>query len=68
MIRARIQTNTYLSIVNTGNITLTRNDSIVISGTFSCKLKNMNNPNDIIEIKNGRFDYNKKTINKTTFY
>lgn len=59
---------TYLSIANTGSITITRNDDEVISGTFSCKLRNKDNSNDIIEIKDGRFDFNKSTINTTNFY
>ncbi|AKP69055.1 hypothetical protein CG08_0727 [Riemerella anatipestifer] len=58
---------TYLSISNTGSITISRNDSNVISGTFSCKLKNKDNPEDIIEVKDGRFDFNKQTINTTNF-
>ncbi|ADQ81816.1 hypothetical protein [Riemerella anatipestifer] len=59
--------NKYLSLANTGSITITRNDSNVISGTFSCKLKNKDNPEDIIEVKDGRFDFNKQTINTTNF-
>ena len=57
----------YLSIENTGLVTLTKNDNLTISGTFSCKLKNKDNPNDIIEITDGRFDFNKNTINTTNF-
>ncbi|MEJ8598489.1 hypothetical protein JSO59_004260 [Riemerella anatipestifer] len=72
MIRVIINDNnttfkTYLSIANTGSIILTRNDSNIISGTFSCKLKNKENPEDIIEVKDGRFDFNKQTINTTNF-
>ncbi len=58
---------TYLSIANTGTINIKRSDSEIISGTFSCKLKFKDNPNDIIEITNGRFDFNKNTINSTNF-
>ena len=58
---------TYLSVNNSGNITITRNDNQVISGTFSCKLKNKDNPADIIEVKDGRFDFTKATINTTNF-
>jgi hypothetical protein len=58
---------TYLSIANTGSINILRSDNDIISGTFSCKLKYENNPNDIIEIKEGRFDFNKSTINSTDF-
>jgi hypothetical protein len=58
---------TYLSIADTGSIDITRSDNDIISGTFSCKLKYENNPNDIIEIKEGRFDFTKNTINSTNF-
>lgn len=57
----------YLSIANTGTINIKKSDENIIAGTFSCKLKNENNPNDIIEIKNGRFDFNKNTIRNTDF-
>ena len=49
----------YGSIANSGKITFTRNDSKVISGTFYCKLKNRDEPYDIIEITEGRFDLTK---------
>lgn len=58
---------TYLSIADTGSIDITRSDNDIISGTFSCKLKYENNPNDIIAIKEGRFDFTKNTINSTNF-
>ena len=58
---------TYLSIADTGTINITKSDNDIISGTFSCKLKYKENPNDIIEIKDGRFDFNKNTINSTDF-
>ena len=58
---------TYLSIADTGTINITRSDNDIISGTFSCKLKYKKNPNDVIEIKEGRFDFNKNTINSTDF-
>jgi hypothetical protein len=72
MITAIVYDNTgkakiYLSIVNTGTINITRSDNDIISGTFSCKLNYKNNPNDIIEIKEGRFDFNKNTIRTTDF-
>lgn len=57
----------YFSIENTGNIVITKSDNNIISGTFSCKAQNENNPNDIIEITEGRFDFNKNTINTTNF-
>ncbi|OAB28018.1 hypothetical protein SAMN05444395_103159 [Flavobacterium fryxellicola] len=58
---------TYLSISGTGTVNITRSDNDIISGTFSCKLKCKDNSNDIIEIKEGRFDFNKNTINSTDF-
>lgn len=57
----------YLSIENTGTINITKNNNDIVSGTFSCKLKSEENPNKIIEIKDGRFDFNKNTINSTDF-
>ena len=62
-----LEYNIYLSIPNTGGINVTKSDPNIISGTFSCKLKNKDNPNDIIEITDGRFDFNKSTINSTNF-
>ena len=58
---------TYLSITDTGTINITKSNNDIISGTFSCKLKYKENPNDVIEIKEGRFDFNKNTINSTDF-
>ena len=57
----------YLSIADTGSINITRSDNDIISGTFSCKLRFKENPADIIEIKEGRFDFTKSTINSTNF-
>ena len=57
----------YLSIADTGTINITRSDDAIISGTFSCKLSFENDPNDIIEIKEGRFDFTKNTIYDTIF-
>ncbi|WP_187478623.1 hypothetical protein [Amniculibacterium sp. G2-70] len=59
--------NIYLSIPNTGSINVTKSDLNIISGTFSCKLKNKDDPNDIIEITDGRFDFDRNTINTTNF-
>lgn len=58
----------YSSIMDTGNVNITKSNDSIVSGTFSCKLRNKDNPNDIIEIKDGRFDFNKSTINTTNFY
>nr|WP_315201185.1 hypothetical protein [uncultured Flavobacterium sp.] len=57
----------YGSIENTGNVQITKYTKEIISGTFSCTLKNKNNPNDVIEITDGRFDFSKPTINSTKF-
>ena len=58
----------YSSIEGTGKITITRYDEDIISGTFYCTLKNdYDPPNDIIEVTEGRFDFNKNTINTTKF-
>ena len=38
-----------------------------ISGTFSCIVRNSSNPNDIIEIKDGRFDINWLTLPNVSF-
>ena len=57
----------YGSIEGTGKIIITRYDDEVISGTFYCKLKNRDIPDNFIEITEGRFDFNKNTINTTRF-
>ena len=48
----------YVSYENSGFITFSKVDynAGIYAGTFSLKLKNRNNPTDIIEITNGRFD------------
>ena len=63
---------TYVSYNNSGSFTITMYtpnpvDGNLISGTFNCKLKNINNPNDKVEIKEGRFDINSLTIASTYF-
>ncbi|QTD37419.1 hypothetical protein JL193_15200 [Polaribacter batillariae] len=60
-------TSGYGSIKGTGKIIITRYDDEVIAGTFYCKLKNNIYPDDIIEITEGRFDFNKNTINSKRF-
>ncbi|PQJ76686.1 hypothetical protein [Polaribacter glomeratus] len=56
----------YRSFYNSGNLEFTRLDitNSIYSGTFSVKLKNKDDENDIIEITNGRFDINLNTVNK----
>lgn len=72
LITANVYDNTgkakiYLSIADSGSINITRSDNDIISGIFSCKLRDKENPDDIIEIKEGRFDFTKNTINSTNF-
>jgi hypothetical protein len=59
----------YRSYENSGVLKITRYDftSRILSGTFNCKVKNSTNPNDIIEIKNGRFDINWLTLPNVAF-
>lgn len=62
----------YVSYANSGNFTitrLTRSQSIgnIISGTFNCKLRNINDSSDEIEITDGRFDINSLTVALTYF-
>lgn len=66
MMTCIINGKVYQSLANTGSITIDRNDEI-ISGTFSCKLRNKEDSNDLIEIREGRFDFNKQTVNTTNF-
>lgn len=57
----------YHSIGNSGSINITRSDADIISGTFSCKLKNEANPADVIDLTSARFDFTKQTIYNTYF-
>lgn len=57
----------YKSIVGSGKITISKNENSIFSGTFSCKVKNVNDENDIIDITDGRFDFNKTNMNTTNF-
>ena len=56
---------TFLSNSNSGRITITRFNypNKIISGIFSFNLYNSNNPNEIIQITDGRFDINLVTLN-----
>jgi hypothetical protein len=64
------QTNSYqqyVSYENSGILKITRilvgtPTGNILSGTFSCSLRNIQNPNDEIEITSGRFDINSLTI------
>ena len=59
----------YRSTENSGVIKITRYDfqHRIISGTFNCVVTNSSNPNDRIEIKDGRFDINWLTLPNTSF-
>lgn len=48
----------YCSTENAGTLIITRYDlaNRIVSGTFSCIVKNRDDPSDIIEITEGRFD------------
>ena len=56
---------TFLSNSNSGRIVITRFDypNKIISGIFSFNLYNSNNPSEIIQITDGRFDINLVTLN-----
>lgn len=62
-----VETKSYRVVPDSGTIKITKNDSEIISGVFSCKLINGTNLDDTLEIKDGRFDFNKATINTTKF-
>ena len=70
-----VETNSYQyyrSMENSGvlniiNYELVPNVKLIVSGTFNCTLKNSSDSNDIIEIKDGRFDFNGATISNTVF-
>ncbi len=53
----------YLSLKDSGSIIVTRYDSGILSGTFSFKAVNKDNPEDVIEVTEGRFDINLDTVN-----
>jgi len=47
----------YKSVENSGKIIITKNDNNIFSGTFYCKVKNVQAPYDVIDITEGRFDF-----------
>jgi hypothetical protein len=62
----------YRSYDNSGILNITKLDLIpyqkaIISGNFECKVVNSVNPNDTIEIKSGRFDFDSFTLTNTQF-
>jgi hypothetical protein len=56
---------TYYSSSNSGIIKITRFDHTngIYSGTFNCSLYNKDNPSDIIQVTDGRFDIKIATLN-----
>ena len=56
---------TYYSSPNSGIIIVTRFDypNGIYSGTFNCSLYNKDNPSDIIQVTDGRFDIKIATLN-----
>ena len=62
----------YRSFNNSGVIKVIRYDfvpsvKLIISGTFSGRVRNSINPSDEIEITEGRFDFNGATLTSTIF-
>lgn len=62
----------YVSYENSGSFTITTliispPTGSILSGRFNCKLKNINNLDDELEITNGRFDINSRTIAQNYF-
>jgi hypothetical protein len=59
----------YCSIENAGTLTITRYDldNRIVSGIFSCTMQNKENPNEQIEITDGRFDIKWNTLDETEF-
>ncbi|MCC1483220.1 hypothetical protein [Winogradskyella immobilis] len=59
----------YCSIEDSGTLTITRYDSEnrIVSGTFNCIVQNRDDPNDFIEITQGRFDIKWDTLADTSF-
>ena len=59
----------YCSIESSGELIISRyvENNFIISGTFSCTVQNRDNPNEIIQITDGRFDINRLTLEETIF-
>jgi len=68
-IRCKYNGKWYCSIENGGTINITRYDydNGIVSGTFSCTVQNKDNPNETIEITQGRFDIHRPTLEFTNF-
>lgn len=61
--------NYYCSIEDIGTLNILRYDYTngILSATFSCSVVNYYNPNDIIEITEGRFDITWRTVDEEEF-
>ena len=61
-----ISGKTFISANNAGIIKITRFDypNKIISGLFNCVLYNRDNPNETIDVNQGRFDINLGTLNQ----
>lgn len=57
----------YGSVENLSEINITRRSGGIISGTFKGKFVRYDNPNDFIDITDGRFDFNLNTLPNTRF-
>ena len=57
----------YCSIPNSGFINVSRFEDGYLSGTFYCKAANVEDPDDIIDITDGRFDTYAPTLPVTVF-
>uniref|UniRef100_UPI00404A7F04 hypothetical protein n=1 Tax=Flavobacterium sp. TaxID=239 RepID=UPI00404A7F04 len=57
----------YGSMSDEGEIIITRRDNGIISGSFSGKFVRYDNPNEFIQITDGRFDINSFTLQNTPF-
>ena len=57
----------YGSIENQGEVKVTKRDNGILSGTFKGIFARYNTPTDIIEITDGRFDFNLNTLPNTVF-
>jgi hypothetical protein len=63
-------TKQFCSIENSGILTITNYDieNKIFSGTFHCRAMNLANPEEIIEITEGRFDINWGTLTAYTSF
>ncbi len=57
----------YGSVENQGELKVTKRDSGILSGTFKGIFARYNTPTDIIEITDGRFDFNLNTLNSHVY-